>query len=97
MALAILVEIPGVTRDQYEGVVSKVTAAGRPAGSLYHAGGPIEGGYRLVEVWESREACDAFYGSETLKKATAGLGQAQVIMTWPVYGADAGSGWKPVA
>jgi hypothetical protein len=97
MALAILVEIPGVTREQYEGVVTKVTAAGRPRGSVFHAGGPMEGGYRLVEVWESREDADAFYGSELLRQATAGLGQAKVIMTWPVFGADAGSGWKPMA
>jgi hypothetical protein len=97
MALAILVEIPGLTREQYEGVVKKVNEPGRPRGSLTHAGGPIEGGYRLVEIWESREAADAFYGSELLRKATAGLPEAKVIMTWPVYGADVGSGWKAFA
>jgi hypothetical protein len=96
MALAMLVEIPGLRREQYEGVVKKVAEGGTPRGGLFHAGGPIEGGWRIVEVWESREAADAFYASDVLAKATAGLPQAKVLMTWPVSGADVGSGWKPL-
>jgi hypothetical protein len=97
MALALLAEIPGLTREQYELVVKKVNEAGSPAGSLFHAGGPIEGGYRVVEVWESREAADAFYGSDLLRTATAGLRtQPKVVMTWPVYGIDSGSGWREI-
>ena len=71
MALAILAEIPDLTREQYETVVKKVNESGSPAGALFHAGGPIEGGYRIVEVWETREAADAFYGS-TLRKSRRG-------------------------
>jgi hypothetical protein len=97
MALAILAEIPGLTREQYEGVVKKVSESGSPRGALFHSGGPIEGGWRIVEVWESRDAADAFYASDLLAKATAGLAQAKVLMTWPVCGADLGSGWKPLA
>ena len=97
MALAMLAEIPDLTREQYERVVKKVNESGSPAGALFHAGGPIEGGYRLVEVWESREAADAFYGSEHLREATATLTtQPKIIMTWPVYGADDGSGWRAI-
>jgi len=43
MALAILVEIPDLTRDQYESVVKKVNESGSPAEALFHAAGPIEG------------------------------------------------------
>ena len=70
MALGMLAEIPGLTREQYERVVKKVNESGSPAGALFHAGGPIEGGYRVVEVWVSREAADEFYGSELLREAT---------------------------
>jgi hypothetical protein len=98
MALAMLAEIPGLTGEQYELVVKKVNQSGSPAGALFHAGGPIEGGYRVVEVWESREAADAFYSSELLRQATAGLKtQPKVVMTWPVHGADNGSGWRELA
>ena len=93
MALAILAEIPDLTRDQYESVVKKVNESGSPAGALFHAGGPIEGGYRVVEVWETREAADAFYGSALLAEAAAASPPPKIIMTWPVYGIDQGSGW----
>jgi hypothetical protein len=44
MALAMLAEIPGLTRQQYESVVEAVNQAGSPAGALFHAGGPTDGG-----------------------------------------------------
>jgi len=53
-ALAIVAEVPDLTREQYEMVVKKVNESGSPVGALFHAGGPIEGGYRIVEVWETR-------------------------------------------
>ena len=98
MAIAMLAEIPGLTREQYEAVVKKVNQSGSPKGAILHAGGPTEGGYRIVEVWESREAADAFYGSEQYRAATAGIEtHPEILMTWPVYGADTGSGWREVA
>jgi hypothetical protein len=97
MALAILSEIPNLTRDAYEMVVKEVNEAGPPAGALFHAGGPIESGYRVIEVWETREAAEAFYGSDLLRQATATLTtQPKVILTWPVYGLDDGSGWREI-
>lgn len=97
MALVILTEIPGLTREQYIHVVTKVNEAGVPDGAIFHAGGPVEGGYRFVEVWESPEAVEAFYGSDLLKEAAAGTPPGKVLMTWPVFGMDTGSGWKQTA
>ena len=94
MALAMLADIPGLTREQYESVVKKINEAGTPAGALFHAGGPVETGYRVVEVWETREAADAFYGSDFYREATATIGtQPEVVMTWPIHGLDDGRGW----
>lgn len=50
MATAFLVEIPGVTEEEYEKVTRKVNEAGSPAGCIFHGGGPFEGGIRLVGV-----------------------------------------------
>jgi hypothetical protein len=98
MALAIVAEVPDLTREQYEMVVKKVNESGSPVGALFHAGGPIEGGYRIVEVWETRESADAFYGSELYREAAAASPtEPKIIMTWPVYGLDPGSGWRQTA
>ena len=83
MALAMLAEIPDLTREEYEQVVRKVNESGSPAGAVFHAGGPIEGGYRVIEVWESREA------------AAASPAQPNILMTWAISGVDRGSGWQP--
>jgi hypothetical protein len=95
MAFAILAEIPGLSREQYETVVLKVNQSGSPAGALFHAGGPIEGGYRVVEVWQTREAADAFYQSPAyLEAAAVSPTQPTILMTWPIYGIDPGDGWR---
>lgn len=101
MATAYVVEIPGVTPEQYEAVTRKVNEAGSPAGCIFHGGGPFEGGVRLLEVWESPEAAQAFYSSQLLRDATAAAGgaatvQPNVVMTWPVRGIDDGTGWRSV-
>ncbi len=101
MATAYVVEIPGVTQEQYETVTRKVNEAGSPAGCVFHGGGPFEGGVRLLEVWESPEAAEAFYSSRLLQDATAAAGSAaavqpKVVMTWPVRGIDDGTGWRSI-
>lgn len=94
MALAMLADIPHLTQEQYEHVAKKVNEGGTPAGALFHAGGPVESGYRVVEVWETREAADAFYGSDLYREATASIpSQPEIIMTWPIHGLDDGQGW----
>ena len=94
MALAMLAEIPDLTQEEYESVVTQVNENGFPAGALFHAGGPIEGGYRVVEVWQNREAADIFYNSELYLKATATTtSQPKILMTWSVNGIDNGAGW----
>jgi len=64
----------GGTKDQYDAMVNVVhPPGGLPAGQVYHAAGPTDGGWLVIAVWESKDACDAFV-SETLVPAlpTAG-------------------------
>ncbi len=95
MAVALLAEIPGLTRDRYERVVTAVNKTGTPSGALLHAAGPIEDGYRVIEIWDSQQAADAFYRSAEYAAATADLNtEPKLLMTWPVEGLDSGSGWR---
>lgn len=58
-----------ITRAQYDQVHDDVSPGNAPPpGLLYHAGGPSESGWCVVEVWESQEAAQRFF-DETLGQA----------------------------
>jgi len=68
MAVVLVSQGPGLTRETYEEVVRKMTGKERmesPSdwpvpGLLVHAAGQGEQGFRVVDVWESEEACNRF-------------------------------------
>ena len=59
MAIGVIIDAPGGTQAQYDAVLADV-GAHLPAELLVHAAGPHEGGFVLVDVWESPEALDRF-------------------------------------
>ncbi len=59
MAVGALFELPGFTEENYEAVLAAVGEE-PPDGSYFHISGPIDGGWRVIEVWESERAQDAF-------------------------------------
>jgi quinol monooxygenase YgiN len=103
MAYALLVELPNLTREEYEAVAKAVNSSGyHVPGNLVHAAGPFAGGYRVVEVFESKEAADAFYSSQRFRDACATvygetMPDMNIISTWEIVGLDQGSGWRSVA
>ena len=61
MAIGVFFEGSGVSQAQYDQVLNQVAPGNRPpAGLLYHVAGPTDGGFRVIEVWESQEALDRF-------------------------------------
>lgn len=69
MAVVLVHQGPTLTEEKYEEIVSKLTdgkgSMESPsdwpvAGILVHAAGPAPGGFRVVDVWESEEACNQF-------------------------------------
>src|SRR4051794_38441602 len=90
MAIGLLADIPGGTIEQYEAIVRALDMRGTPpAGALFHAAGEAEGGLRVMEVWESQAALDAFVRG----RLGAALQQAGVpeprITTWELHTAMA--------
>ena len=51
---------PGGTEDQYHAMLPVVHPDGLPAGQVYHAAGPTEGGFLIAAVWDSKESADRF-------------------------------------
>ena len=93
MAIANLVETPGMTQEQYDAAAQQIAQAGPFRGWLVHVAGPMEGGWRIVDVWESEAAMDAFYRSEVFIRATATLPQA-TFTSWSVHALENGLGSK---
>jgi hypothetical protein len=74
MAVAMLLEWPGQTQEQYEQLMNLVALdAHPPDGGLFHVAGPMPGGWRVVDIWESEEAFERFAG-ERLRPAVEQVG-----------------------
>ena len=71
MAIAMLFEVQGLTPEQYDAAVREVGLLA--PGQIFHLAGPMEGGWRVLEVWEFQEAADAFY-REKLEQALRSAG-----------------------
>ena len=62
MAIAYVIEIPGMNQEQSAAVLRALGPSNTPpAGQILHIEGPMEGGgTRVVDVWESQDVFDAF-------------------------------------
>jgi hypothetical protein len=61
MAVVIVNEIAGGNQEFYEQVNPKVMPDGQlPDGCQLHIAGPIEGGWRVITVWDSDEQFQQF-------------------------------------
>lgn len=87
MAIAMLVDNPQASQETYEKVRADLGLEA-PAGGILHVAGPAPGGgWRVVEVWESREEAIRFF-SERLGPAlrAAGVtGPPPQPQFWPVH------------
>jgi hypothetical protein len=55
-------DVPGATLDQYDKVDEQVGSE-TPEGAHVHIAGQTEGGFRVIEVWDSSEHIDRFMES----------------------------------
>jgi hypothetical protein len=64
VAIVMQLEWPGATLDDYDAVMEALGLdADPPAGGLVHVCGEEGGTLRIVDVWESEDAWNAFFGS----------------------------------
>jgi hypothetical protein len=67
MAVGLRVKFAGGTQEQYDAVHDHMGfEQNPPAGIIFHSSGPIDGGWGVIDVWESRQAFDAFLGGRVL-------------------------------
>jgi hypothetical protein len=76
MAIAVQLDFVGGTLEQYDAVIERLgLLPGGPAVSqeIFHWVTKTETGFRIVDVWESREAFDQFL-EETIRPTLAEVG-----------------------
>ena len=87
MAIAMLVDNPNGTQETYEQIRSRLGQE-KPAGGIMHIAGPSpNGGWRVIEVWDSQEEADRFF-QERFFPALRALGISGPVPTrefWPVH------------
>ncbi len=70
MAVGIRVKFDGGTQEQYDAIHSQMNVdANPPQGLIFHSAGPIEGGWGVIDFWESRQAFDTFVQSQLMPTA----------------------------
>ncbi|HMD57309.1 MAG TPA: hypothetical protein VKG82_07550 [Solirubrobacteraceae bacterium] len=61
MPVGIRLKFDGGTQAQYDAAHSVMNIENDPpAGLLVHSAGPIDGGWGVIDFWESRDAFDRF-------------------------------------
>jgi hypothetical protein len=79
MTIGIRIKLPGITQEQFDSVHDHANPDRTPPkGLVFHASGPIEGGWGIIDFWESRLDFDAFQ-----PRIQAGVAAAGVEMQGP--------------
>ncbi len=74
MAVGLRLKFDGGTQEQYEAVHKGMDVDNDPPnGLIFHSAGPIEGGWGVIDFWESRQAFDTF-AADRLQPKLAELG-----------------------
>jgi len=61
LAIGIRIKLPGVSQEQFDAAHDQINPdRSSPPGMLFHASGPIDGGWGVIDFWESRADFDAF-------------------------------------
>ena len=62
MAVCVIADQPEGSREFYEQVIEQVKESGPfpPEGGLIHIAGPHEGGWRVINVFDSQESYEQF-------------------------------------
>jgi hypothetical protein len=89
VAIAMMVDNPEGSQEVYESIRGRLGLE-KPAGGIFHLAGPSpNGGWRVIEVWESQEAAEDFFRNRFMPALKElGLGSTPPSREfWPVHNA----------
>jgi hypothetical protein len=74
MAVGIRLKIKDATAEQIDQLNAAIDPDGNPPdGIIFHSSGPVDGGFGVIDFWESREQFDRF-AEERIGPAMASIG-----------------------
>lgn len=75
MAYGIVHHFPGGTKEQYEASIAAVhpSDGSLPAGQIFHAAGPSEGGWTIMAIHESQESWEKFRDDILMPRMSQGI------------------------
>ena len=84
MTHGLVMEVPAPA-DLYDALHTEIgrRSAGRADGMLLHVGRVTDDGFEVLEIWESRDACDRFF-AEVVWPAVAAVSDAHARQVEPV-------------
>jgi hypothetical protein len=74
MAVMIIAENPGQTQQGYDGMLAVLAERIRAApGFIAHTGFAVEGGWRVVELWQTKEQANQFFAKHVVPHLPPGV------------------------
>ncbi len=62
MATGVLLEMQGVGEEDYDRLIELLRLdQNPPLGGIFHSAGPIPNGWRVFNIWDSRDLYEQFY------------------------------------
>jgi hypothetical protein len=82
VAVLVVIEVPGGSSDLDDALTEAWgIASSPPEGNLLRMGGPMDGGWRVVSLWESRTRFETFF-EERLHLSLQDTGGGQPVVTF---------------
>ena len=73
-SVLITAEVKGQTQQGYEGMRSVLSDALKQApGFVLHTAHPVDGGWRIIEVWETKQDADQFFAKNVAPNLPPGI------------------------
>lgn len=96
MAIGLIQFLPGVESESFGRLIDELVADGGPIpaeGNMFHISGPIEGGWQVVDIWESREHFDRFREARQAPAMEKAGGIETRVTDFPIEAQFVADGW----
>lgn len=74
MAVLVIAEVPGQTQEGYDGLFVALAGTLKQAqGFILHTAHPVAGGWRIVEIWNSKAEANEFFAKAVAPNLPPGI------------------------